>query len=233
MLASKRVILLMLISFTILFISYQLYLIFYPLPKVDADTRYVQLVDQYQVLKMERLVLEEQFALARTKQKVMKLASIIEQKQNIPAREKLLPSPNIASAHPLFIQQPISLSLDQAKTFQQLEAYVSNAKPSHSDPLTNDEKILLEASGSSFTLQLMGVRDANELMRFVAENHLHDAYIFHTYYLGKDWYVLVYGRYKNHTEALKAIEKLPQPILELKPWIRQLTSVQKAIQLYR
>jgi DamX protein len=77
------------------------------------------------------------------------------------------------------------------------------------------------------------VRDINELVRFMADNTMQGGQIFHTYYLNKDWYVLVFGSYNNHAEALKAMDTLPTEIKNLKPWIRQLSSVHKAINLYR
>jgi DamX protein len=129
--------------------------------------------------------------------------------------------------------QPVALSLAETKTFERLEAYVNDSKPVAPAPITVDEKNLLEGQANDYTLQLMGVRDIHELKRFVRDNNLQDARIFHTYYLNNDWYVLVYGRYQTHTEALKAIESIPSSIQQLKPWVRQLCSIQKAIQLYR
>lgn len=208
---------------TLLFISYQLMLIFHPIIFPDLDTKYQQLVDQYQVTKMQRLVLEEQLALANTKKRSTQLVSTI---QNKPVFS--LTKPNHSSFH----DQEISLSLEQTKTFEQLEAYMSN-NASAPASLTNDENNLLAMRSDEFTLQIMGVRDINELRHFVSENNLQEAHIFHTYYLSKDWYVLVYGRFPNHSEALKSIETLPPNLRNLKPWVRQLGSVQKAIQLRR
>ncbi len=231
MITVKRTLLVILIFVTSLLILYQLYTIFVPTKKLNNNTKFVQLVDQYQVLKMERIVLEEQYALARTKAKVLKLAELVQNNKldnvvkikNISGLEKS----NALGSH------GVALNQQEARTLEQLEAYVTSTKPSQPQALTTDEKNLLASCQDEFTLQLMGVRDLKELTRFIKENQLHDAQIFHTYYLNQDWYVLVAGRYKNHTEALKAMATLPDSIKELKPWIRQLSTIQKAIQLYR
>jgi hypothetical protein len=237
----KRTLLTILIFFTLLFISYQLWLVINPLRLASNEKKYVSLVDQYQLLKIERMVMEEKCALQQTKAKfaqlagknAMNLANFTLDSTYFQARRPLLPKSQLAINQSSTQKEPVALSLQETKTFEQLEAYVSNSKPLDLQPLTRDEKTLLLHDSDSFTLQLMGVREATELTRFVTDNHLQDAHIFHTYYLNKDWYVLVSGSYKNHTEALKAIETLPKEIKELKPWIRQLSSVQKAIQLYR
>lgn len=230
--ALKRTLLSVLIFLTLIFLGYQLWLVCIPLKTIRLEKKYFTLVDQYQLLKMQRLVLEEKVALreARTKfsrspQDQRLLANL-----NLSKTSTLV---NNALPHPYSEGEPVSLSLQESKTFEQLEAYVSNNQPLAPLPLSNDEKKLLEVAPQNYTLQLMGVRDINELTHFVSAHSLQDPHIFHTFYLSKDWYVLVSGSYKNHTEALKAIDSLSVEIKKLKPWIRQLSGVQKAIQLYR
>jgi septal ring-binding cell division protein DamX len=238
----KRTLLVILIFLTLLFSSYQLWLTVMPLNFISTKRKYISLVYHYQFLKIERLILEEQYALLQAKAKLTKVAAISAMKlmdlnpdrRHPPTPTSNPPPTKMATYQPVpDFNGSVSLSLQETKTFEQLEAYVSNNKPPHKEPLTADEKCLLEAPPNTFTLQLMGVRDSQELTHFVNDNHLQDAHIFHTYYLNQDWYVLVSGSYKNHTEALKAINSLPLGLKELKPWIRQLSSVQKAIQLYR
>jgi septal ring-binding cell division protein DamX len=231
MMTVKRTLLVILITVTSLLILCQLYKIFVPTNKLNNNAKFVQLVDQYQVVKMQRILLEEQYALARTKAKVLKLAELV-QKNKADDLLKIKSIREIEKSNALG-SHSIALNQQEARTFEQLEAYVTSTKPSQPQALTSDEKNLLVSSEDEFTLQLMGVRDLQELTRFIKDNQLHDAQIFHTYYLNQDWYVLVAGRYKNHTEALKAMAILPDNIKELKPWIRQLSTIQKAIQLYR
>lgn len=203
------------------------------------ETDYIHLVERYQVTKMQRLLLDEQLSLAMSKNKIMDLAQQLQDKgeagllqekivqksfYNIPIRYS---ASSVEAEH-------VSLSVEEAKTFEQLEEYMISNRPSQIQPYTEDEKRLLTIAPDYYTLQLMGVRDLHELTKFMGDNHLNNqALIFHTFYLNKDWYVAVYGTYKNHTEALKVMENLPENIKRLKPWIRQVASVHKAIQLYR
>ncbi|MBA2653569.1 MAG: hypothetical protein H0U71_00690 [Gammaproteobacteria bacterium] len=222
MTAFKRILLIALLLLTLVYIGYQLYLIFSPLRIARNETKYFHLVDEYQVLRMQRLVLQEKYALGHLKNI-----------NSVQSRKTLLPNATLALHQGVIYHQPIALSLEQAKTFEQLEAYVSNNKPLRPQSLTNDEKFLLNAPSDNFTLQLMGVREPEELTRFIRDNKVQEAKIFHTYYLDKDWYVLVCGLYKNHTEALQMMDNLPETIRTQKPWIRQISNIKKAIQIYR
>lgn len=247
MMLYKRAFLIILTFVTFIFIGYQLYLIISPLRFNSPEASYVHLVDQYQLIKMQRLVLEEECALAKTKERVLKLAQELQPNDGIGGQFPFSATAYLVSRAALFSNQTalstlqpsqghpqhVALSLKEAQTFEQLEAYVSSTKLIRPEPTTKDEKSLLNFPAENFTLQLMGVRDIVELTRFIETNNIQNAQIFHTYYLNKDWYVLVSGNYKNHTEALKAIDTLPDAAKNLKPWIRQLSSVQKAIQLYR
>jgi SPOR domain len=246
---SKRKLLLALIGVTFSFMIYQLTQIFITVLNAarSPETEYVQLVDQYHIAKMRRLLLEEQLALAKTKEKIANLAHLIEKNDYtgiamIAGKDSLLrPASKLIEDGIVVANRPaklkaenVMLSFEQAKTFEQLEAYMVTKQSLHPQPYTPDEKGLLAMPSENYTLQLMGVRDINELKKFINVNHLeNNALIFHTYYLNRDWYVLIYGSYQNHTEALKAIEGLPVSIKELKPWIRQIGSVHKAIALYR
>ena len=46
---------------------------------------------------------------------------------------------------------------------------------------------------------------------------------------GKAWYRLLYGIYPTKKKAQLAVNKLPENIRKEKPWIRSISTVQKAI----
>lgn len=224
MITLKRTLLLVLFLMSFAFTGYQIFLIVKPLFQTDHETYYVQLVDQYQVLKMKRLVLQEHYALRCAQIKMQQFA----RKTNSVAFNNLTMNATTNKT----VVAPVALSFDQTKALEQLEVYVSTNKPKAKPALTQDERYILQSPADTFTLQLLGVRDIGELSQFVQNNKLQDARIVHTFYLNKDWYVLVTGTYKNHTEALKAIDALPDNIKSLKPWIRQVATLQKALQVY-
>jgi septal ring-binding cell division protein DamX len=97
---------------------------------------------------------------------------------------------------------------------------------------TANEKYLLSLPASDYTLQVLGSYKLDDLNKLINANNLQGkAYIFHTYYLGKDWYVLVYGTYNSENQALQAINSMPKALQEAKPWVRQLSDVHAAINL--
>lgn len=94
------------------------------------------------------------------------------------------------------------------------------------------EKWLLSQKSSHYTIQILGVRNEKLLLNFINENlpakHREIAY-YQTSYKGKDWYPLLYGVYATEKDASIAIKKLPGEIRKASPWIRRMSSVQKAI----
>jgi type II secretory pathway predicted ATPase ExeA len=95
------------------------------------------------------------------------------------------------------------------------------------------EKWLLSQNSSFYTIQILGVHDESLLLRFIKSDltatRTNLAY-YQTSYKGKDWYPLLYGVFASPKEASSAIKKLPAHIQASSPWIRKLSSVQKAIQ---
>jgi len=95
------------------------------------------------------------------------------------------------------------------------------------------EKWLLSQNSSFYTIQIMGVHDEGRLLRFIKSDlpatRTNLAY-YQTSYKGKDWYPLLYGVFASPKEASSAMKKLPTHIQESSPWIRRLSSVQKALQ---
>src|SRR5262249_9137907 len=94
---------------------------------------------------------------------------------------------------------------------------------------TEAEKKLLAMQG--YTVQVMGSRRIADLQRFITIHKLptKDLHQFKTDYLGKPWYVLVYGNYIDAQRAKTALNKLPKSIAGLNPWVRPMTSAHTAI----
>jgi DamX protein len=95
------------------------------------------------------------------------------------------------------------------------------------------EKWLLSQNASYYTIQILGVHDEGRLVHFIEKDltatRTNLAY-YQTRHNGKDWYPLLYGVYASQKEASSAMQQLPPHIQEASPWIRRLSSVQKAIQ---
>jgi len=89
-------------------------------------------------------------------------------------------------------------------------------------PIENNVPNLPPVSGKPdhYALQLMGGEEVADINDFVKANKLDNAVVYKTSHNGKDWYVLVYGKYKSSADANSAIKTLSPDLAELNPWIR-------------
>lgn len=124
----------------------------------------------------------------------------------------------------------LDLTPQQKTTVTQLESSITKT-PANTDSYSTDEKHLLSLPKTHYTLQIVGSYKLSDLDDIVKANHLQDAFIFHSYYLNKDWYVLIYGDYATEDEATNALKALPPAVQNFKPWVRAMSSVQDAIKL--
>lgn len=142
--------------------------------------------------------------------------------QNSPPQPSPLLQPQPPATLPLKSKQNLlALTPDQKNKVVQIETNI--------DSYSADEKYLLAAPADHYTLQLIGNNNLSTLTDFSQAHKLNNAYTYHTFYLNKDWFVLIYGIFKTQQEALNAIKTLPLAAQQLKPWVRTLASVQEAI----
>jgi DamX protein len=92
------------------------------------------------------------------------------------------------------------------------------------------EAWLLQQRPENYTLQLIGLRDAQGIPRFIKRNSLNgQAAYFRTSHQGQPWFVVLYGVYPNRGAAVKARSKLPPKLRGTGVWPRSFGSVQKEI----
>jgi hypothetical protein len=98
-------------------------------------------------------------------------------------------------------------------------------------PLPNTQWVL-QQNPKAFTVQLVGVGSPEEMAAFIRQNveFLTPAQLSYTVSRpnGQDRYNLFYGVYANADAARAAIDTLPEPVLNQKPWVRQMSAVQNA-----
>ncbi len=87
----------------------------------------------------------------------------------------------------------------------------------------DQEPIASHVSGA-YTLQLLGAYRKDQIVKMIEKHHLYDAGIYQTLYKNKNWYVLLYGQYKNKEEADLVAKKLEKQ-LAVKPWTKPYSSV--------
>jgi len=99
------------------------------------------------------------------------------------------------------------------------------------EPLPHRESWLLAQPETSFTLQLLGSRNAKAVTGYIRQHHLdiQQTAIYKGMYKGTEWYVLLYGIYPSRQAAVDARTALPAVIRRDKPWARTLKTVHSAI----
>lgn len=100
------------------------------------------------------------------------------------------------------------------------------------DPFLKGEQWLRYQNPHAYTLQILGAYDKGTLEKFLTQHSLSSQKVamFKTIFNHKEWYVLVYGVFPNRTEAIAALEALPDPLKQTtQPWVRTLGNVQKLI----
>ena len=95
---------------------------------------------------------------------------------------------------------------------------------------SDQEKIILGWGASEFTLQLVGLSNEKAAHDFIAEqSNKKDLLLFRSLRQGKDWFVVVTGRFPSSAKARQAIQNLPSIQIQASPWPREVKVVQQEI----
>jgi septal ring-binding cell division protein DamX len=95
-------------------------------------------------------------------------------------------------------------------------------QPNASAPLTDRH----------YVIQLIGFRSKSSLEPFARRFGVADrARYMRSSYQGKDWYVVLIGKYATEAEGLAAAHQLPEKLQQLKPWVRLLPANSQLVPL--
>lgn len=95
----------------------------------------------------------------------------------------------------------------------------------------NDGTWINQQASSAWTLQLLGARDPSTLLKFARQHRLGAGIAWYkTTLKGRPYYVLIHGSYPGRDIARASISKLSSQLRALKPWVKSMKSVQRAIQ---
>lgn len=148
---------------------------------------------------------------------------------------------------PQVIKEPEPTPVVQKETVQKIAPVKVITKPEIKGvvkPVEKKNPILLELdkmglqdaswlnsqNSQNWTLQLLGARDPETLLKFAQRNKLStNAAWYKTWLTSKPYYVMVYGSYNSRENARNAINGLPPSIRSLKPWVKSIKSVQQAL----
>lgn len=96
--------------------------------------------------------------------------------------------------------------------------------------LSEQEKTILAWSPSEFTLQLVGLSNEKAARNFIAsQSNKKDLLLFRSKRAGKDWFVVVTGRFSSSAKARQAVQNLPPSQSNASPWPREVQVIQQEI----
>jgi len=100
------------------------------------------------------------------------------------------------------------------------------------EDLPHRENWLLAQPETSYTLQLLGSRNAESIAGHIQRHHLdiRQSAVYKGMHKGTEWYVLLFGIYPSRQAAIDARTTLPEAVRSENPWPRSLKSVHGAIQ---
>jgi DamX protein len=92
------------------------------------------------------------------------------------------------------------------------------------------ERTILGWKPNEYTIQLLGVSNEKAARDFVAaQANKNVLLIFKSKRQGKDWFVVITGRYTSSAQARQAIANLPAAQRDAKPWPRDVKAIQNEI----
>lgn len=92
------------------------------------------------------------------------------------------------------------------------------------------EQTILGWPSSYYTIQLLGVSNEKAARDYIAaQANKNDLLVFKSKRQGKDWFVVIAGRYPGVAQARQAITTLPASQREAGPWPREVKAIQQEI----
>lgn len=89
---------------------------------------------------------------------------------------------------------------------------------------------ILAQNPNYYTVQLIGSKDLEYLLKFRSNNNLQNqTHYFHTYHKGYNWYGLVHGQFASISDALVYIDSLPPKMQRWNPFVRKVRIIQHEI----
>lgn len=156
------------------------------------------------------------------------MQSLKEELSNKPVDQSTKPKP-------ADVVTQIKVEQEQPATTLPADKPLAENKPASTGTGNNnrlkDDKWILKQNPERYTLQLVTGHKRTTIDNFIAKYHLQPqqlAYFFSTRN-EKQWHNLIYGIYPDRKTANSAIKQLPSQLERVKPWIRQLASIQSEI----
>ncbi|MFO1390494.1 AAA family ATPase [Cellvibrio sp.] len=103
-------------------------------------------------------------------------------------------------------------------------------KSKSADTYSDQEKAILGWDATGYTLQLVGLSNEKAAHEFIAaQPNKKELLLFKSRRAGKDWFVVVTGRYASSSKARQAVQELTEAQRKAAPWPREIKVIQQEI----
>ena len=124
---------------------------------------------------------------------------------------------------------PAPVQRSESPTPSVTQSVVPAARPAVAASGNNAEQ-LLSWPDNGFTLQMLGARSEESVIRFIqSQAQPQRFYRFVTLHQDAPWHVVVYGQYPTRAAATEAVRSLPAELRDRNPWARTISSVKEDI----
>ena len=96
---------------------------------------------------------------------------------------------------------------------------------------SKSEQVLLAADTGAYIIQIFASYSMKSAETFITNHKVDVAQLnsYQTHYKGKPWHVVISGPFANKQIANQQAKKLPQKLLQQKPWIRSIEPIQRLL----
>lgn len=163
------------------------------------------------------------------KEEVVPLAQLptspLRQVEPLPEPESIVPTESVA-----VVSQPVAQPEVKAAPKTESVKPVVKSVSTAAIGANEHERTILAWKPSEFTIQLLGVSSEKAARDFVAaQANKKDLLIFKSKRQGKDWFVVITGRYASSAQARQAIARLPDVQRDAGPWPRDIKTIHSEI----
>ena len=137
----------------------------------------------------------------------------------------VLPVENVAAAVSTVTKKSVSPVIEQAAPALAVERPLTKSHSAH--------QRLMAWAEVGYALQIFGTHNAKRANQLVEQYFGHaDLLFYETRHNGRPWYVVVNGPYTGRDAAKLSIEQLPEGLQRLRPWPRNIASIQADIRRF-
>lgn len=176
-------------------------------------------------------------------EKVVPLAQLPTSQPKVAVQPNIESQSGAVTAPEMQVSSPASVSLPQetpsaaAKPVERSEPVTKPepvAKPSQpaqqSMTASAQEQTILSWKPAEYTIQLLGVSSEKAARDYIAaQSNRGDLLMFKSKRQGRDWFVVITGRFANSAQARQAIANLPASQRDAGPWPRDVKTIQAEI----